>query len=167
MSYPYKRNRKNKNKHFNSNAHEEIIHSKERKFIRLICEFEWMRIAKSKKRSNRISFCMILVKLFHRKSSINFIQKIFMEKWVWNPSAVRGYHYYRNYWQPVVGEELDCMQERYNPFDLFALAIKKTTRATVRYLPMENSRATKYLMDRRARFTVFLTSSQYCVSPLV
>ena len=43
------------------------------------------------------------------------------------PSAVRGYHYYRNYCQPVVGEELDCMHKRDNSFDLFVIAIKKTT----------------------------------------
>ena len=84
-------------------------------------------------------------------------------------SAVRRYHYYRNYWQPVVGEELNCMHERDNPFDLFAIAIKKSTGTgeTVRHIPMENSRVTKYLMDRGARFTVVLTSSQYCVSPSV
>ena len=27
-------------------------------------------------------------------------------------SAVRWYHCYRNYWRPVVGEELNCMHER-------------------------------------------------------
>ena len=32
---------------------------------------------------------------------------------------------------------------------------------------MENLKVTKYLMDHGARFTVVLTSSQYCVSPLV
>ena len=47
------------------------------------------------------------------------------------PSAVRGYHYYRNYWQPVVGEERNCIQEKNNPFDLFAIVIKKTTGKTV------------------------------------
>ena len=83
------------------------------------------------------------------------------------PSAVREYHYYRNYWQPVVGEELDCMHERDNPFNLFAIAIKKKTGETVGHLPMETSRVAKYLMDRGARFTVVLTISQYCVSPLV
>ena len=83
------------------------------------------------------------------------------------PSAVRGYHYYRNYCQPVVGEELDCMHERDNPFNLFVIAIKKTTRKTVGHLPMENLRVAKYLMHRGARFTVVLTSSQYCDSPLV
>ena len=83
------------------------------------------------------------------------------------PSAVRGYHYYRNYWQPVVAEELNCMHKIDNPFDLFAIATKKTTGEIVGHLPMENSRVTKYLMDRRVRFAVVLTSSRYCVSPLV
>ena len=59
------------------------------------------------------------------------------------------------------------MRERDNPFDLFAIAIKKTTGETVGHLQMENSRVTKYLMDRGARFTVVLTSLQYCASPLV
>ena len=84
-------------------------------------------------------------------------------------SAVRWYHCYRNYWQPVVREELNCMHERDNPFDLFAIAIKKSMGKgeTVRHMPMKNPRVTKYLMDRGARFTVVFTSSQYCVSPLV
>ena len=81
------------------------------------------------------------------------------------PSAVR-YHYYHNYWQRVVGEELDCTHERDNSFDLFAIAIQKTTGEKVGHLQMENSRVTKYLMDRVARFTVILTSSKYYVSPL-
>ena len=82
-------------------------------------------------------------------------------------SAMKWCHYYRNYCQPVVGEELDCMNERDNPFDLFAIAIKKTTGEIVGHLPMNISRVTKYLMDRGARFTVALSSSQCCVSPLV
>ena len=80
---------------------------------------------------------------------------------------MRGFHYYRNYWQPVVGEELDCMHGRDNPFHLFAIAIKKTKGEIVGHLRMENSKVTKYLMDRGARFTVVLISSQYCFSPLV
>ena len=51
---------------------------------------------------------------------------------------MRGHHCYRNYWQPVVGEELNCTHERDNPFDLFAIAIKKSTGETVGHLPMEN-----------------------------
>ena len=54
-------------------------------FIRFKCEFEWMRIAKSKKSVQTDSvFFIILVKLFYRKNFINSIQKNFMEKWVWN-----------------------------------------------------------------------------------
>ena len=45
--------------------------------------------------------------------------------------------------------------------------IKRTTGETVGHFPLEYSRVTKYLMDRGARFTVTLTSSKYCVSPLV
>ena len=58
------------------------------------------------------------------------------------------------------------MHERDNPFDLFAIAMKKTTGETVGHLPQKNSRVTEHLMDRGASVTVVLTSSQYCVSPL-
>ena len=81
------------------------------------------------------------------------------------PSAVRGCYYYRNYWQPVVGKE---MHKKDNPFDFSAIkVIEKTTGEAVRHLSMENSRATKYLMDREVRFTIVLTSSHYSVSLLV
>ena len=39
--------------------------------------------------------------------------------------------------------------------------------ATVRHLPMENSWATKFLFDRGARVIATLTSTNYCVLPLV
>ena len=39
--------------------------------------------------------------------------------------------------------------------------------ATVGHLPMENSRAIKFLLDRGARVFATLTSTNYCVSPLV
>ena len=40
LFYSHKGKRKNKNEYFNSNAHEEKMYSKERKFIRFIREFE-------------------------------------------------------------------------------------------------------------------------------
>ena len=40
-------------------------------------------------------------------------------------SAVRGYNHYFHHWQPVVGK-LGCVHKRDNPFDLLAIAIKKT-----------------------------------------
>ena len=35
-------------------------------------------------------------------------------------SAVRGYHYYKKYWQPIDGQTLDFMREKDNPFYFFA-----------------------------------------------
>ena len=104
--------------------------------------------------TKEIGFFMILVKLSHKKI-IYDISKALSQKKFYKfhskelhgemsvklykyPSAVRGYQYYHNLWQPVVGEELDCMHEIDNPFDLFTIAIKKTTRETIGHLPMEN-----------------------------
>ena len=38
-------------------------------------------------------------------------------------SAVRGFYYYRKYWQPQLDDELYCQHELENPFDFFALTI--------------------------------------------
>ena len=136
---------------------------KKGKFFDLHASLNESELQKVKSVQTELVFFMILVKFFHSKE---FHGEMSVKLYKYQ-SAVRGYHYYRNYWQPVVGEELGCMHERDNPFDLFAMAKKKTTGETVGYLPQKNSRVTKHLMDRRARFTVVLTSSQYCVSPLV
>lgn len=83
-------------------------------------------------------------------------------------SAVRGYHYYKRYWTPVESQTLDCQHEIDNPYDFFAIKITdRQSGAIVGHLPMENSRATKYLLDRGARVVATLTSTNYCVSPLV
>ena len=83
-------------------------------------------------------------------------------------SAVRGYHYYRQYWQPEESQTLDCAHEKDNPFDIFAIKVMdRNSGATVGHLPMENSRAIKFLLDRGARVFATLTSTNYCVSPLV
>ena len=83
-------------------------------------------------------------------------------------SAVRGYHFYRKSWQPTEGQTLDCLHEKDNPFDFFAIKVmEQDSGKTVGHLPMENSRATKFLLDRGARFISILTSTNYCVSPLV
>ena len=40
-------------------------------------------------------------------------------------SAIRGYHVYREIWNPVLGEELTTQREHGNPEDAFAVKIKK------------------------------------------
>ena len=41
-------------------------------------------------------------------------------------SCVRGYHIYKELWDAVVGEELECQRERGNGTDLYAVAVIKT-----------------------------------------
>ena len=83
-------------------------------------------------------------------------------------SAVRGYHYYRNYWQPQTEQKLVCSHEKDNPYDFFAIKVAIIESGTmVGHLPMENSRVTKYILDRGAQVYAILTSTNYCVSPLV
>ena len=138
---------------------------RKRNIFELQCEFEWIWITKSYQRLNKINFLYekVTYSLVLQKISKKMSAKLYKY-----PSTVTWYHYYRNYWQPVVGEELDFMYERDNPFDLLAIKIiKKTTGETVEHLPRENLRVTNYLMDRGARFTLVLTSLRYCVSPLV
>ena len=44
-------------------------------------------------------------------------------------AAVRGYHYYREFWNPVPNQKLSCAHEENNPFDMFAIKVLKTQRS--------------------------------------
>ena len=90
------------------------------------------------------------------------------EKVVEFSSAVRGYHHYRKYWQPKLEDHLSCRHEENNPFGYFAISVcDKNTGAIVGHLPIEISRPIKFLLDRGAMIFATLTSTNYCVSPLV
>ena len=80
-------------------------------------------------------------------------------------SAIRGFHYYKRYWNPRLEEELFCSHEEENAFDVFA--IKITDESGVIHLQREISRVTKFLLDRGAKMTTVLTSEHYRRSPLV
>ena len=84
-------------------------------------------------------------------------------------AAVRGYHYYKRFWQPVADETLQCDHEENNPYDFFAIKLcsARENGSIVGHLPMEISRATKFLLDRGATVTATLTSTYYRISPLV
>ena len=80
-------------------------------------------------------------------------------------SAVKGYHCYRQYWQPEESQILDCVHEKDNPFDIFVIKVMdRNSGATVGHLPLENSRAIKFLFDRGARVFATLTSTNYCLN---
>ena len=41
--------------------------------------------------------------------------------------AVRGFHYYRDIWQPSINEELKCAHEKNNEFDRFSIKVIQNT----------------------------------------
>ena len=54
-------------------------------------------------------------------------------------SCIRGYHIYRELWDAVVGEELECQRERGNAADMYAVAVMKDS-TIVGHLPQKISR---------------------------
>ena len=81
--------------------------------------------------------------------------------------AIRGFHYYRNWWEPEVEEVLDCAHEADNPYDYFVIkTCQRTDGSIVGHLSMEISRATKYLLQRGSTVTATLSSTSYRRSPL-
>ena len=90
-----------------------------------------------------------------------------MEKTYSFTTAVRGYHYYRRYWQPLENEKLFCTYESKNVFDRFAIKTTKENGDIVGHLPKEISRVTKYYLDRGATMHCQLSTTRYNRSPLV
>ena len=82
-------------------------------------------------------------------------------------SAIRGFHFYKRYWNPTPQEELFCHHEEENAFDVFAIKTTNKDGVIRGHLPREISRVTKFLLDRGARMTAILTSVNYRRSPLV
>jgi len=83
-------------------------------------------------------------------------------------SAVRGYHYYRRFWNPQKDQLLECFHENQNPFDRFAIKVCDVGNENpVGHLPREISRITKFFMDRGAIVSAQLTSEHYRRSPIV
>ena len=84
--------------------------------------------------------------------------------------AIRGYHVYRNNWQPKETETLQCDHESDNDHDLFAI---KTCRNAefypqiVGHLLLEISRFAKFLLDRGATITATFNSTHHRRSPLM
>ena len=54
-------------------------------------------------------------------------------------SCIRGYHIYRERWDAVVGEKLECQRERGNTTDMYAVAVIKDS-TIVGHLPRKISR---------------------------
>ena len=90
-----------------------------------------------------------------------------MEKVLKFSAAIRGFHYYQRIWSPRENEELNCLHEQGNVFDIFAIKTICRNGKIVRQLPREISRITKFILDRGAQVNAVLTSNNYRHSPLV
>ena len=80
-------------------------------------------------------------------------------------AAIRGFHVYRNIWQPYEDEKLRCDFEPDNMFDMFSIKVLGGT-GIVGHLPREISRPTKFLIDRGATISAKVCSINIRRSPL-
>ena len=74
--------------------------------------------------------------------------------------SIRGFHIFKDVWTPVEGEILDTSRERNNPYDKYAVAVKKE-QITVGHVPREISKTVAFFMKHGGIVTCKVTSGQY------
>ena len=79
---------------------------------------------------------------------------------------------YQDIWKPVNGEALNCIHERKNTHDRYAIAATKRlpgriADSIVGHLPREISRFTRFLISRGGMVKVTVDDSKYRRSPLI
>ena len=74
-------------------------------------------------------------------------------------ATVRGFHVFRKKWKPVLNEQMDCLQEQGNDYDVFCIKTCKPDKTTVGHLPREISLPTKFLLDLGAEIVAETESS--------
>ena len=94
-----------------------------------------------KKRSIEIDFLFSKKKIEideYARNKTNYSDTMFDKMFEFN-AAVRGYHYYQRFWQPVADETLQCGHEDNNPYDFFAIKVCSARKngSIVGHLPME------------------------------
>ena len=76
--------------------------------------------------------------------------------------ASRGFHEYRKIWVPRLRQKLSIFYEKSNVYDLYAMALARSTQATVTgidvvgHLPREISRFCKFFYDYGRELSAFL-----------
>ena len=71
-------------------------------------------------------------------------------------SAVRGYHIYKEIWEPNVGDKFVALRELHNQFDKYAIKVLNGEE-TVGHLPREYSRISWYFLARGGSISVEVT----------
>lgn len=88
------------------------------------------------------------------------------------PCGLRGFHVYKEQWNPRLNETLQTIHEEKNPHDRYAVAaIRKTasrlTPVVVGHLPREISRFTRFIILHGATVKVKVSDTKYRRSPLI
>ena len=73
----------------------------------------------------------------------------------------RGYHIYKDIWEPSVGEKFIAYREFGNQFDKFAIKVLNGEQ-TVGHLPREYSRIALYFLARGGSITLEVTGDTAC-----
>ena len=76
-------------------------------------------------------------------------------------AAVRGYHYYKQFWNAVENEELRCSHEKFNLYDKYAIKVIHENGKTVGHLPRELSCVIKFFLDRGVTMYVKLSAGHH------
>ena len=75
--------------------------------------------------------------------------------------ASRGFHEYRNIWVPRLKQKLSIVYEKSNAYDLYAIALARSTQATVTgidvvgHLPSEISKFCEFFYDYGGELSAF------------
>ena len=73
--------------------------------------------------------------------------------------CIRGFHVYKDVWDAVVGEELECERERRNNYDRYAVAVKRNG-DVVGHLPRKFSRICALFIKRGGLISCTATGSR-------
>lgn len=74
--------------------------------------------------------------------------------------SVRGFHVFRDVWTPFEGEILDTTREHNNPYDKYAVAVKKG-QITVGHVPREISKTVAFFIKHGGIVVCKVMSSQH------
>ena len=88
------------------------------------------------------------------------------------PCGLRGFHVYKELWNPKLNEKLETIHEENNPHDRYAVAaIRKTVSrlrpVVVGHLPREISMFTRFIILHGATVKVKVSDTKYRRSPLI
>ena len=78
-------------------------------------------------------------------------------------SAVHGHHIYKEVWNPIIGEVLNCEHEADNQHNGFAIACKKQNGIIVGHLPRTDARTFYHFLAHDGTITATIKGPRrYC-----